>query len=362
MTCAYRRKRITAVPDDAARELDDEYSAIGQAIDCLQENAGGMDEVKDDTTPELGGPLHTLGQHIVITDNADVPQGVLTNKAEGGAVLIATNAAGEWESGKAWLGVIDGDVRLAGVTTTVDSLIGSGVRDVMVSATGVLSAVAPGTGPGTDLSIANATASSFWIASSTGADVELPAGTNVSAGIVTAAQVARLEAAVLTSDTRIFPLAHLYGFNAVIQGTTAYSLFADQWTLWTQITNISTAVNSGITFNPATFRFTVANDGIYLINVNFGFRADPDALLRYILFGVALASDFNAYSRIGTIVLPANAASTYFTLSTLAKLAPATEYVFTIGKAVSLNGDTPQNVAVANIKYLYPNISMHRVG
>ena len=188
MTCTYRRKRIPEVHADAARALDDEYYAIEQVADCLQAQADALQasldalqaevdalelvdaslqaqiddlqaqidaltstieglpyltEVKEDLSPDLGGPLRSWGFPIVLSSDIDAQQGILEALDGGGIGLATTDINGFWDTSDAGIGLVDGEVQITGTTTKVDNLQSDGPREVWATQDGILYTVSP---------------------------------------------------------------------------------------------------------------------------------------------------------------------------------------------------------------------------
>jgi len=102
----------------------------------------GLLNIVEDLTPQLGGPLETLDNNIVITDGAGVIEGVIVNSTDGIAIAY-TGADGIYESTDGGINLVPGVVELHGTVTKVVSLEGTESRQVYCSPDGQLYSVVP---------------------------------------------------------------------------------------------------------------------------------------------------------------------------------------------------------------------------
>ena len=123
----------------------------------------GLQNVEEDLSPTLGGALRSHGFPIYLSDSIDAAQGIVEALPGGGIGIAETDVNGVWDGTRAALGLINGDARLAGTTTTVDNLKSDGFREVWATAEGVLYTVSPPL-PGWEESDTDATGYTFTTA------------------------------------------------------------------------------------------------------------------------------------------------------------------------------------------------------
>ena len=138
-TIAETDVEIDVVGDALTAHMGDVANPHG--VTAAQLNA--LQNIIEDTTPQLGGSLQTKGNNIVFSTAADALQGALgINSLEDGVVLVYSTD-GLWDSTDSAVECIAGGVIAHGTAMQVKSLEGTDSRQVYCSESGILYSVVP---------------------------------------------------------------------------------------------------------------------------------------------------------------------------------------------------------------------------